>query len=333
VSTLVIAEVGVNHDGDFAKALELVAAASEVGADVCKFQMFEASELSTKAAPKAPYQLRKTRPEESQFQMLSRLSLGLDEFLAIKDECDEHHIEFLCTAFDPTSLREMAGLGMRRIKIPSGEITNLPLLRATQEYRLPILLSTGMSSLSEVGDALKVLSSPVAGSREVTILHCTSQYPAPVSSVNLKAMVTMRNDLQVPVGYSDHTMGWDMPVAAVALGASVIEKHITLDSAATGPDHAASLEPDQFAEMVRAIRMTETSLGDGTKVPHPAEEDVKRIARRSVVARRPIHAGHILTADDLAVKRPGEGVSPMLWDSILGSRAIRSFERDEAIEL
>jgi len=332
-SVLVIAEAGVNHDGDVRKALDLVDAAVGAGADIVKFQTFSVEDLATIHAPIARYQSASTSGEESQLSMLRELSLHDDDWRSVANRCNGKDIEFLSTGFDSKSLDLLLGVGMTRIKIPSGEITNLPLLRYVSRLGLPVIMSTGMADLSEVEAALAVLRAENADVPEVCVLHCTSQYPAPPESVNLRAMVTMREEFDVAVGYSDHTQGWEVAVSAVALGASVIEKHITLDSKAPGPDHAASLEPDEFAQMVRSIRLTEIALGDGTKAPDPVEADVKAVARRSIVARRHIRKGEYMTSDDLAVKRPAAGLSPMLWDSVVGTRAIRDFEPDECVEL
>lgn len=333
MSTLIIAEVGVNHDGNLRKALKLVEVAADVGADVCKFQAFSAENVVSSWAPKAPYQMLNTSPKESHIEMLRRLSMPDEHYTILADRCKMLGIEFLCTAFDIESLHMLQRVGLQRLKIPSGEVTNLPLLREFASVGLPIILSTGMSDLQEVVSAVNALVSSGADRGNLTLLHCTSQYPAPPESVNLRAMVAMQDALGLPVGYSDHTRGWEVSVAAVALGAVVIEKHLTLDSTAFGPDHSSSLEPHQFADLVKAVRVTETALGHEAKTPHSVEIPVRDVARRSIVARRAIAEGEVLKAEDLATKRPAGGLSPMVWDSVVGSIARRNFEPDEFIEL
>lgn len=333
MTTLVIAEAGVNHNGDMATAMLLVDAAADSGADVVKFQTFSADRLVTPSARKADYQARHGAPDETQHAMLRRLELSASDHAALIARARARGIAFLSTGFDEQSVDMLVGLGMDRLKVPSGEITNLPYLRHLGSRGLPIIMSTGMSDLDEVRAALAVLEESGATRESVTVLHCTTAYPAPVADVNLHAMVTMAATLSVDVGYSDHTMGHQVAVAAVALGATVIEKHLTLDRSAPGPDHEASLEPAEFAEMVRAIRSIEKALGDGVKVARPGELANKAVARRSLVAIAPIRTGEAFTSSNIGAKRPGSGLSPMLWDQVIGSRAPRDFAPDELIEL
>jgi len=331
--TLIIAEAGVNHNGDLAEALLLVDAASESGADIVKFQTFTTDKLVTPDAVKATYQKATTGHNETQMSMLRKLELSHSDHVAIIEHCQRRGIRFFSTGFDIESVNMLVGLGIDRIKIPSGEITNLPYLRHVGGLGLPVIISTGMANLEEVRCATEVLLSAGTLKKEVIVLHCTSEYPAPMVDVNLQAMVTMRETLGVNVGYSDHTTGHEVAVAAVALGACVIEKHLTLDRDAAGPDHAASLEPAEFSAMVRAIRNIELALGDGIKVLQPSEAANKLVARRSIVAAAEIKTGELFTMLNIAARRPGTGLSPMLWDEVLGKIAIRNFEPNELIEL
>lgn len=328
---LVIAEVGVNHDGSVDKACELIEAAAGAGANIVKFQTFSSTEIAVAHAPLAEYQKANGQESSSQIEMLEKLSLRIEDWETIAKHCRHTGIEFLSTGFDSGSIAMLYKLGMRRIKIPSGEITNLPLLRYVATLDLPMIVSTGMSTLEEVRAALSVITRQGSQPREICLLHCTSMYPAPPDSVNLRAMETMQREFAVPVGYSDHTQGWEISVAAVAMGASVIEKHLTYDVRANGPDHAASLEPDQFAEMVRAIRRVESALGHGRKEPHGEEEEMRIIARRSIVAKERIAKGQVIEATHIAVKRPGNGASPFLWDEVVGSRSEQDYSPDEQI--
>lgn len=330
---IVIAEIGVNHDGSLPKALELVDAAAAAGADVVKFQTFSSSEIAVAHAPLARYQSEASADGSNQSELLAKLALRPEDWEIIAKRCAKNDIEFLSTGFDPDSIAMLLNLGMGRIKIPSGEITNLPLLRYVAELNLPMIVSTGMSTLEEVREAFQVLSNEVGRASNICLLHCTSQYPAHPASVNLRAMQTMQNEFAVSVGYSDHTRGWEVSVAAVAMGASIVEKHLTYSSRATGPDHAASLEPGQFHEMVTAIRTVEDAMGHGRKEPHQDEEEMRLVARRSIVAARPISEGDVIAPDDLTVKRPGNGLTPMLWDSVIGTRATRSYAIDDYIQL
>jgi N,N'-diacetyllegionaminate synthase len=332
-STLVIAEAGVNHNGDLATALSLVDVATESGADIVKFQTFNANQLVTQDAAKAEYQKVTTSNTETQFEMLRKLELSHNDHLAISERCQERGIGFLSTGFDIDNVDMLVGLGMNLIKVPSSEITNLPYLRHIGGLGLSTILSTGMADLEEVRSALDVLLSCGSSKSDVTVLHCTTDYPAAMGDVNLKAMVTMRDAFGVEVGYSDHTLGFEVAVAAVSLGAVVIEKHLTLDRESAGPDHAASLEADEFAKMVRVIRNIEIALGDGIKRPQSSEYANMAVARRSLVAAEHIRKGAMFTSTNIAAKRPGIGVSPMRWNEVLGQNATRAYAPNEMIEL
>ena len=304
---LVIAEAGVNHDGDVGRAREMVAAAAAAGADAVKFQAFQAAELTAAGAATAAYQ-KANSGAARQIDLLGDLELDLDALAGLAEHCVRQGVEFLCTPFSASMAGDLVGMGMERIKVASGEITNLPALRHFAGFGLPVLLSTGMATLDEVGVALAALED--AGAGAVTLLHCTSLYPAPVETANLRAMVTMAKVFARPVGYSDHTLGDEVAVAAVALGASVIEKHFTLDSTLPGPDHAASLEPEALAAMVQRLRNTACALGDGIKRPAPGEAETAEVVRRSWHARRDLSAGAVLSEADCALKRPATGLPP-----------------------
>lgn len=330
-STLVIAEAGVNHNGDISMALRLVDAAAEAGADYVKFQTFSAEALVTRDARKAAYQMEAGTAQESQFDMLKRLELAPEDYPRLRARCAERGIGFLSTGFDPGSVAFLGTLDLDLIKVPSGELTNLVYLRQVARLGRPLVLSTGMATLKEVEDALTVLETEGIPRSQVTVLHCTTEYPAPIDDVNLRAMLTIRDRCRVAVGYSDHTAGIEIAIAAAALGAVIIEKHFTLDSTLPGPDHRASLEPEALCALVQAIRNVERALGDGVKTPRPSELRNLPVARKSIVAARPIHAGDVFTADNLTVKRPGTGISPMLWDRVIGITADRDFAQDELI--
>ena len=348
----VIAEVGVNHNGDPDLAAELVDIAREVGADAVKFQTFEASALVTSAAEKARYQMAATKGTESQREMLEQLQLDVETHFALMRQAQALDLEFMSTAFDAKSLDFLVKkLDLPILKIPSGEITNGPLLLEFARTRRDLIISTGMSSMEEVQTALSVLAFGLVGTGEpsmaafrqanasdegqavlrskVTVLHCTTQYPAPPESVNLQAMVSMGHAFGLKMGYSDHTPGTAVACAAVALGARVIEKHITLDKTLPGPDHAASLEPQEFHQMVESIRIVEQSLGDGNKAPHEAELENLPVARKSLVAARGITEGELFSPDSVAVKRPGTGRSPMEYWDMLGRESNKAYEFDE----
>ena len=330
--TLIIAEAGVNHNGDIKIAKQLIDVAADCGADYVKFQTFSADRIVTKSADKAEYQKQSSDSSESQFEMLKRLELSVEMHLELIEHCKHKSIKFLSTGFDIQSVDLLVGLGLNLVKIPSGEITNLPLLRHIGSLDLPVILSSGMSTMKEIGDALLILEQTGLPRAQITVLHCTTEYPAPKSEVNLRAMNSIRNTLGVAVGYSDHTLGIEVSVAAVALGASVIEKHFSIDRSLPGPDHKASLEPDELLAMVKAIRNIEVALGSDVKEPTISEIKNIRIARKSILAGRKIEIGEILSASNLVVKRPGGGVSPMHWDQMIGQIASRNYLPDEMID-
>lgn len=331
--TLIIAEAGVNHNGDLDLAKRLVASAAAAGADIVKFQSFITEKCISVHAPKAQYQTAATGAEESQFEMVRKLELSRAGHVVLIEECRRHGIRFLATAFDVESFDLLIELGIGLVKIPSGEITNLPFLRHVASTGRPVILSTGMATLGEVEAALEVIVQAGTPRELVTILHCSTEYPTPMVDVNLRAMCGMKSAFALEVGYSDHTVGIEVPIAAVALGATVIEKHFTTDRSLPGPDHQASLEPQEMKAMVDAIRNIEQALGDGIKRPNPSEIKNKPIARKSLVAARAIRAGEHFTSDNLTAKRPGTGISPMRWDEVLGRVAHRNFAPDELINL
>lgn len=327
-STFIIAEAGVNHNGSIDVALQLVDAAKASGADAVKFQSFRAERLASRAAHKAAYQERTTASTESQFQMLQRLELDVAAHRHLMGHCQRIGIQFLSSPFDMESADLLAEMNLPLFKVPSGEITNVPFLKHIAQKGKPMIVSTGMSTLGEVEEALQVLRD--AGAMQVTLLHCVTEYPAPYNEINLRAMQTLKAAFGLPVGYSDHTPGIEIAVAAVALGAEVIEKHLTLDRALPGPDHHASLEPPEFAQMVSAIRHVEQSLGSGIKMPVPCEVPNIAVARKSVVASRALAAGHTLVAADLEIKRPGNGLAPKLLPALIG-RTLRVSVREEEL--
>jgi N,N'-diacetyllegionaminate synthase len=329
----IIAEAGVNHNGSLKIAKALVDAAAQAGADAVKFQTFKASNLVSKSALKADYQKKSTGSAETQHAMLERLELDELAHQSIIEHCRNKNIMFLSTPFDAESVDMLQNLGMPMYKIPSGEITNLPYLRHISRLGKEIILSTGMSNLDEIGDALDVLEFEGTPRSSITVLHATTEYPCPIGEVNLCAMLTIQKTFGIRVGYSDHTHGIEVPIAAVALGACVIEKHFTLDRSMDGPDHKASLEPDELNAMVKAIRNIEEALGDGFKRPTASEVKNKLVVRKSLVASREIKAGEFFSPENMSAKRPGTGISPMLWDKVIGKRACRDFLLDELIEL
>jgi N-acetylneuraminate synthase len=333
MKTIIIAEAGVNHNGDLELARQLVASAAAAGADFVKFQTFVAEKIISREAPKAEYQRGTTDPGESQFEMVRKLELSRTHHEVLIEECRRHGIGFFSTAFDRESFDLLVELGLDMVKIPSGELTNLPLLRYMTRLGLPTMLSTGMANLGEIEAAIAAIEAAGTPRERITVLHCTTEYPAPMEDVNLRSMLSMKSAFGVEVGYSDHTPGIEVPIAAVALGATVIEKHFTLDRNLPGPDHKASLEPDELKRMVDAIRNIERALGDGIKRPSPSELKNKPIARKSLVACRAIAAGEVFSADNITAKRPGTGISPMRWDEVIGRRAVRAFAVDELIEL
>jgi N,N'-diacetyllegionaminate synthase len=331
-AVIIIAEVGVNHNGDIDLARKLIDVAAEAGADYVKFQSFKAEKISSKNAAKAEYQKQITSVAESQLEMLKKLELTKEDHLTVIDYCKQRSIRFLSTPFDLDSISLLQQLGLKLGKIPSGEITNLPYLEKMAKSFEELIMSTGMAKLSEVEKAVGVIQSAGFSKNNLTILHCNTEYPTPFEDVNLKAMQTIASALDVKTGYSDHTLGIEVPVAAVALGASVIEKHFTLDKNMEGPDHKASLNPEELKNMVSAIRNIEKAIsGTGIKVPSRSEEKNIAIARKSIVAAIPIRKGEILSDLNLAVKRPGTGISPMKWYEVYGTRAIKDFEEDELI--
>ncbi|WP_455949227.1 N-acetylneuraminate synthase [Helicobacter pullorum] len=329
----IIAEAGVNHNGNIEIAKRLIEIASEAGADAVKFQTFKTENCITSYAPKANYQIQTTGQSENQYEMVKKLELDIKSHRILMDYCKQKNIMFLSTAFDLDSVDLLDELGLEIFKIPSGEITNLPYLRKIAKLNKKIILSTGMANLGEIENAVNILVENGTKREKVTVLHCNTEYPTPICDVNLKAMLTIKEAFKVPVGYSDHTLGINIPLAAVTMGAEVIEKHITLDKNMDGPDHRASLEPHELKEMVVAIREIEKALGDGIKKTMKSEEDNKLLGRKSIVAITPIKKGEILSEVNLGVKRPGNGISPMEWDRVIGSKAIRDFQIDEQIEV
>lgn len=325
----IIAEAGDNHNGKFDLALQLVDKAAEAGVDCVKFQTFVTENVISKFAEKADYQKQTTGENESQYEMVKKLELSFEQFRLIQKYCQEKNIMFLSTPFDLDSIDFLEEIQIPFWKIPSGEITNLPYLEKIAKTRKDIIMSTGMCMLEEIGAALSVLREHGAG--KITLLHCNTEYPTPFEDVNLRAMQEMKEVFGVSVGYSDHTVGIEAPIAASAMGASVIEKHFTLDKNMEGPDHKASLEPEELKQMVRSIRNIERAMGSGKKRPSPSEQKNISIARKSIVAKRKIKQGERLTEENLYIKRPGDGISPMRWYEIIGTVAVKDFKEDELI--
>lgn len=330
---LIIAEAGVNHNGSLEIAKKLVDSAAEAGVDIIKFQTFNSKNLVSKSARMAEYQQKNTGHNESQYAMLKRLELSVDDHLELIQYCNKRGIRFFSTAFDMESIDFLHSLNMGLWKIPSGEITNYPYLKKIASFQEPVILSTGMCNLEDIEASLEVLLKEGCKKQDITILHCNTEYPTPYNDVNLRAMQEIEKKFGTKVGYSDHTNGIEVPIAAVAMGACIIEKHFTLDRNMEGPDHKASLEPEELKKMVESIRNIELALGSGHKVVSPSEKKNIEIARKSIVAARDIVKGEILSESNLAVKRPGNGISPMRWNEVVGSRAIRDFCEDEVIEL
>ena len=330
--TLVIAEAGINHNGDLSLAKKLIRVAAHSRADYVKFQTFKTEDLVTRTASKSHYQKLNETDTESQFELLKKYELNKAMHIELISEAKNLGINFMSTAFDIENLNMLISLGQKFIKVPSGEITNLPYLRKIGEFRKEVMLSTGMSTIDEVGAAVRILVNSGTDQSKITVLHCTSSYPTSYSDVNLLAMLEMKNRFGVNVGYSDHTMGTEVAVAAVALGATVIEKHFTLDKNLPGPDHSTSLLPDELKMMVNQIRNIENSMGDGLKRPMICESENLKLVRRSIVAKRKIKKGDILNSSNITTKRPGTGISPMNWDHLIGSAAIRDYEEDELID-
>lgn len=332
--TLIIAEAGVNHNGSLDNAVKLIDAAVEAGVDYVKFQTFKAEKLVSKSAQKAEYQKQNTGNEtESQLQMLQKLELSEKDHEYLIDYCKSKGINFFSTAFDLDSLAYLSKIGLSLVKIPSGEITNLPYLRKAASLFSEVILSTGMATMPEIKDAMDVFLESGIAKEKITILHCNTEYPTPMQDVNLKAMLHIQKEFGTAIGYSDHTMGIEIPIAAVALGGTVIEKHFTLDKNMPGPDHIASLEPDELKAMVSAIRNLEAALsGNGMKEPSASEKKNMAIGRKSLVASTDIKKGDIFTEQNVTVKRPGTGISPMKWDSVMGLTAKQDFSEDQLIE-
>lgn len=328
---IIIAEAGVNHNGDFNLAKQMVDAAKEAGVDYVKFQTFRPEKLVSRYAEKAEYQKKATGVDESQLQMLKKLTLSDDNFIELKHYCDEIGIGFISTPFDLESIDFLETFDMDFWKVPSGEVTDLPYLEAIAKTGRKVIMSTGMCNVEEINVAVAVLEH--YNVPEIVLLHCNTQYPTPFEHVNLKAMDTIKDETRKGVGYSDHTQGIEVPIAAVAMGAEVIEKHFTLDKNMEGPDHKASLNPAELTAMVSSIRNIEKAMGNGSKKVSPSENANKSVVRKSIVASKAIKRGEMFTAENLTTKRPGNGISPMLWHSVVGKVAIRDFKEDELIEI
>ncbi len=331
MSIFIIAEAGVNHNGSIELAKALIDVAAQAGTDAVKFQTFKADKLVSKTAQKASYQKETTDADESQYTMIKKLELDEEAHHELIAYCNAKNILFLSTPFDHESIDLLANLGMKIFKIPSGEITNLPYLRHIGSLKKEVILSTGMATIDEIDAALHILTTAGTAKENITVLHATTEYPCPMDEVNLRAMQTIHETFDIRVGYSDHTRGIEVPIAAAAMGGSVIEKHFTLDKEMEGPDHKASLEPDELIAMVQAIRNIEKALGDGVKRPTPSERKNISVARKSIVASRAITKGERLCAENITVKRPAEGINPMRWDEIIGTIASKNYDEDEAI--
>lgn len=327
----IIAEAGVNHNGDIKLAKKMVDVAKQAGVDYIKFQTFSPEKLVSKYAQKAKYQKENTNSDESQLKMLQKVALSKSEFKQLKEYCSEVGIGFISTPFDDDSINFLEEFDMDFWKIPSGEITNLPYLEKIANTGRKVIMSTGMCEVEEILNAISVLENN--GTNDIVLLHCNTQYPTPYEDVNLKAMYAIEKATGKPVGYSDHTQGIEVPIAAVAMGAVVIEKHFTLDKGMDGPDHKASLEPDELTQMVSSIRKIEKALGDGKKEPSESEKENINVARKSIVASKTIKKGTVFSEDNITVKRPGNGISPMRWYEVIGQTAMRDYEEDEMIEL
>ncbi|TGK78463.1 N-acetylneuraminate synthase [Leptospira noumeaensis] len=331
--TIIIAEAGVNHNGDLKIAEELIQVAAKAGADFVKFQTFQSTSISSKLAGRAEYQKANMKEDGSQISMLKKLELNFEMHQHLIQVCKQNKIQFLSTAFDLPSIELLIQLGINLWKIPSGEITNYPYLKKIGSLKGEVILSTGMSNLGEIEAALSVLENSGTQRENITILHCTTEYPAPMNEVNLRAMLAIQNAFGVKVGYSDHTVGIEISLAAVALGANMIEKHFTLDRNLPGPDHKASLEPNELNALVSGIRNIELALGDGVKKPFPSEIRNMTIARKSLIAKENIRKGEIFTEQNVTTKRPGNGISPMRWAEVMGKTASKDFLEDELIEI
>lgn len=329
----IIAEAGVNHNGDIETAKKLIEIAAESGADAVKFQTFKAEKLVTREAAKAEYQKETTSGHETQFQMLKKLEIDHDSHHVLFNHCRKHHIEFLSSPFDLESVDLLADLGLPLFKIPSGEINNVPLIKKIARLNKKVIFSSGMSNLADIEFALNLLLTNSCERRNISILHCNTEYPTPFEDVNLNAMITIQQAFKVEVGYSDHTSGIEVSIAAVALGARIIEKHFTLDKNMEGPDHKASIDPAELKVMVRAIRNIEKAMGNGIKQPSVSELKNREIARKSIVAARDIKKGEIFNEENLTIKRPGNGISPSLWDQVIGKESKSDFIKDNLIVL
>ena len=327
----IIAEAGVNHNGDLKIAKEMVLAAKRAGADAIKFQTFVTENLVTRNARTAEYQKQNTGKQETQYEMLKKLELSYEDYRELKEVCSETGIEFLSTPFDIESIKILEKLDIDKFKVPSGEITNYPYLVQIARTGKPVIMSSGMCTWTEIADAVQVLRAH--GTTELSLLHCTTEYPAPYDEINLKVINAMQEKFGVTVGYSDHTQGIEIAVAAVAMGAEIIEKHFTLSRDMEGPDHKASLEPEELKAMVQAIRNVEKAIGNSQKRPSQSEIENMKIVRKSIVAKREIKAGELFSEKNLTTKRPGTGISPMMWETVIGHTAVRNFEKDECIEL
>lgn len=329
--TLIIAEAGVNHNGNIDLAYKLIDAAKDAGADIVKFQTFKAEKIVSKNAVKAEYQKKTTTTNESQLEMIKKLELDQDAHIDLMNYCKKKGIEFLSAPFDLDSIKLLHHLGLKRFKIPSGEITNYPYLKEIAKYNKQVIMSTGMADMQEIEEALNVLITNGTKRNKISILHCNTEYPTPYHDVNLNAMQTIQKAFKLPVGYSDHTLGIEVPIAAVAMGAVIVEKHFTLDRSMSGPDHKASLEPDELTSMISAIRNIEKAMGCGVKVPSGSEIKNKAIARKSIVAARDIAMNEIFTEENITVKRPGTGISPMRWNEIIEKKSAYNFKTDDII--
>ena len=330
--TIIIAEAGVNHNGNIEIAKKLIDVAADAGVDYVKFQTFKAKNLVTKNTAKAEYQLKNTGNNESQYDMLKRLELSYEDHVELINYCSFKKVNFLSTGFDIESLKMLFDLGIDLIKIPSGEISNVPLLRFIGSKNKDVIVSTGMSTMEEIELSISFLISAGQDKNKITVLHCNTDYPTPFEDVNLRAMQTIKDSLGVKIGYSDHTLGIEVPIAAVTLGAILIEKHFTIDRNLSGPDQKASLEPIELKSMVSSIRNIENALGNAIKMPTPSESKNLHIARKSIVALCNIKKGELFTEKNLTVKRPGNGISPYKWDDIIGKEAKRDYNLDDLIE-
>jgi len=330
---LIIAEIGVNHNGNIEYAKKLIDIAANSGADIAKFQIFKSDMVATSLAEKSNYQKNTTDPKQNQLEMIKKLELDKNSFRELEKYCHKRKIEFLATAFDQESFEYLKSTQSKRIKIPSGEINNIPFLKEVGKQKLPVLLSTGMASLGEIENAISVLESNGSKRENITVLHCTTEYPAPFTEVNLLAMKSIKNSFGIKVGYSDHTEGVEVAIAAVAIGASVIEKHITLDKSMEGPDHASSIEEDELRFMIKSIRNIEKSMGDGIKKPTISEIKNRKNARRGIYALTNIKRGEVFDKDNIVLKRPENNTPPIYWDRIIGKEAPKDFSKDESIEV